>query len=153
MMKSKKGILSSIRNKWQCLESQWIKRHSGIRNFRDRWIWLEFHFGRGKGFWNSEIDYVKTIALIIIAAGLYAPLAFLLEPFWIGVLVMGMFAFFIAWSQVMDITKYQEAQTSFNDKRTWFIREYVMPNKAHQKQVLKRLSKIEKDLAKIKWQD
>jgi hypothetical protein len=147
------GRKKTIRNHWQDLESNWITRHSRIRSFRDKWIWLEFHFGRGKGFWNSEIDYVKTIALIIIAAGLYAPMAWMLEPFWIGVLVIGLFLFFITWSQVMDITKYQEAQTSFSDKRTWFIREYVIPNKAWQKQMDKKIARIERDLARIKWQD
>jgi len=133
----------SLRKIWQNYESQWIKNHPRIRRIRDCWIWFEFHFARGKNFWNTVIDYIKTVALVIIAAGIYKPLSFILEPAFLWTFVIGMIVFFVVWSQVLDLLKYQEAKTSFDNKRTWFVREYILPLK-------RQLNKIEKDLAAIK---
>jgi len=138
----------TLRDKWQNYESSWIKKHSKVRKLRDCWIWFEFHFARGKNFWNTVIDYIKTVALVIIAAGIYKPLSFILEPAFLWTFVIGMIVFFVVWSQVLDLLKYQEAKTSFDNKRTWFVREFILPIK-------RQLDKIEKELdvikAKIEW--
>ena len=59
-----------------------------------------------------------------------------------------MIVFFVMWSQVLDLLKYQEAKTSFDNKRTWFVKEFILPIK-------KQLNRIEQELEivkiKIEW--